>query len=126
MASFLVKMSSEERVMTVFFMAWTEVLDEQGNIAFQWNGRNVLAEKAFERLGKQLERSQKNGTRVYVVIKGRLGRDVNWESSVLKHVGQSVRQVFTRWYTQAVQAQAALVRQRVRRPAFDLPEGEDT
>lgn len=105
--------------MSCFIMVWTEVLDANDHVAFQCHGRNVIAEKAFDRLHRQLEQAKQDGTKVYVVIKGCLGRDVRWESSVIMHTGQAVRQVFTRWYTQAVQAQAALVRQRVSCPAFN-------
>lgn len=105
--------------MAAFFVIWDEALDAQGRVVFQWNGREVLVETAFNRLQKMLENSQTNKTKIHLVIKGRLGRDVQWESSILAHVKQATRQVFTRWYTQAVQAQAALVKQRVMRPAFD-------
>lgn len=105
--------------MAAFLVIWTEALDAKGRIVFQWNGREVLVEDAFERLQKMLETSKQAKVHVNLVIKGRLGQDVQWESSLILHVKQATRQVFVRWYTQAVQAQAALVRQRVRRPAFN-------
>jgi hypothetical protein len=105
--------------MASVLLIWTEALDAQSRIVFQWNGRDVLIETAFNRLQRALEAARQSNSKVRVLIKGRLGRDVQWESIVLAHVKQQVRQVFTAWYTQAVQAQAALVKQRVARPSFD-------
>lgn len=105
--------------MAAFIVIWTEAIDARGRVVFQWNGKEVLAEDAFLRLQSMLESAKTSKTKINLVIKGRLGQDVQWESSIVAHVKQATRQVFTRWYTQAVQAQAALVRQRVRRPAFE-------
>lgn len=103
---------------------WKESLDHKGRVIFQWDGREVLVEAAFQELQVLLMRvrSSEEKERVLLEITGELGRNVTFEFSVSSHVGMSTRQVFVRWFTQAVQAQAALARQRVSTPSFNLTD----
>lgn len=105
--------------MAIFFcVILTEVVNK-GSVCFQWNGRVFPAEIAFNKLAKVIEIAKLSSARVVLTIKGRLGRDVRWESSgALTHTRIAIRHIFTGWYTQAVQAQAALARQRVALPSF--------
>lgn len=96
----------------------TEALDANDRIVFQWNGREVLAEETFQRMHVVLEKAKADKLRVVVSIHGRLGQNVDWEASTSMDVRQLTRSLFSKWYTQAVQAHAALVRQRVMYPPF--------
>jgi hypothetical protein len=95
----------------------TEALDDDKRVVFLWNQRKILAGEAFTRLRTVAARIERH-SRVRVVIHGKLGHDVVWEYAGTPSPVHAVRQLFHRWYTQAVQAQAALVRQRVVAPAF--------
>lgn len=105
-------------MVSTYLVIWVEALDAKGRIVFQWNDRVMLVEEAFERLQKTLDTSKEAKTKVKLVIRGRLGQHVQWESSFATPAKHAAREVFKSWYTQAVQAQAALVKQRVMRPSF--------
>lgn len=69
--------------------------------------------KAFQLAAAKLANLRLRQRSVAVVVEGRLGRDAEWKSFGDYAPSTVVRKLFCGWYTQAVQAQAALVKQQI-------------
>lgn len=96
----------------------SEDFDYENKIGFVWNDRWVIVEEAFQRLQSAFDRAKQARLKVRVTIQGHLGQNVDWEFTPSMSTNHATRKVFNGWYTQAVQAHAALIRQRVIAPSY--------
>jgi hypothetical protein len=113
-----------------FTLQMTEV-EVQGRIGFQleWSKGTVQIEElwpamvAFQRLYREVLWVSGQRGRVTVRIKGHLGQDVEKTFDATQVPTTFIRGVFRAWYTQAVQARAAVIRQPIFTPSLGSQEG---